>query len=420
MLSLFLIGSLTVHAATQTTPPASVSPLAHHVAMRLQTRLVQRGVSALTIPALEQLVIMRQALLRSSVQISFTAADGTVFPPMNVFLQAHPEWIIFSASKTAASFMLDANAAHQFLISTDVPGIAPAVHSTVVGIQSENGVERMDMTGGLAKSGWIIDRTLMASEAVRLLTSGGGLLSLPVTYEAGTVDTPYGSLELLATGHSDFSTSIKARASNVRKAIGNVHSVAIAPGETFSFNHVLDFPIATSRGWMMAKTIFEGWQLRDAPGGGICQASTTTFRAAVNAGLPILERKSHSLYVHYYEMYGVGLDSTVFPFTQDFKFVNDTGNYLVLQTEVSGFDAYVRIFGKPDGRTVKLNGPYFYTNAPAGMRVNGRLLRANEIAWVRSITYVDGTTKNEQLVSVYKSVPKSVVKKYTTEEVAVK
>jgi vancomycin resistance protein YoaR len=238
-------------------------------------------------------------------------------------------------------------------------------------------------------------------------------ITVDATPTTGKIYLDGQELTLLGTGHSDFSTSIWSRMVNVRKAVSNVHNAIVEPGEVFSFNDILDYPIAPSNGWPEAKVIFGGWELRDAPGGGICQSSTTTYRAAAYAGLPILKRKNHSLYVHYYEKHGIGLDATVFPGKQDFTFLNDTGAPLVLQAFTDGFDAYVHIYGKNDGRAVTLEGPYFGANAPADMLVNNRPVRRNEIVWVRTISRPDGTVTREQFVSNYNAVPTSIVKKYT-------
>jgi hypothetical protein len=197
------------------------------------------------------------------------------------------------------------------------------------------------------------------------------------------------------------------------EAIGErVHNVVVPVDAEFSFNDVLGGPVTQSAGWQMALTIFEGVNLREAPGGGICQASTTVYRAALNAGLPIVEQKSHSLYVTYYEAYGVGQDATVFPGKQNLRFRNDTGAPLLLQSYYEGDDAYVHILGRPDGRQVTVDGPYFGSTAPADVQVNGRAVRGNEIVWVRTITSAEGAQTKEVLVSRYNAVPKSLVAKW--------
>ena len=68
----------------------------------------------------------------------------------------------------------------------------------------------------------------------------------------------------------------------------------------------------------------------------MCQIGTTLFRMSMNSGMPIVQRVNHSLVVSYYAdpvNGNPGTDATVYVPYVDFKFNNDTGNYLLLQTE---------------------------------------------------------------------------------------
>ena len=58
----------------------------------------------------------------------------------------------------------------------------------------------------------------------------------------------------------------------------------------------------------------------------MCQIGTTLFRMAMNSGMPITERRNHSLVVHYYQdpvNGNPGTDATVYDPLIDFKFKND-------------------------------------------------------------------------------------------------
>jgi vancomycin resistance protein YoaR len=165
----------------------------------------------------------------------------------------------------------------------------------------------------------------------------------------------------------------------------------------------------------MALGIFGGEDLRPVLGGGICQVATTVYRAAVHAGLPITKRANHSLFVTYYEKYGVGLDATIYPGEQDFTFFNDSPHYLLLQAYAEGDEAVVNVYGTPDGRSVALDGPFLSSNAP-DLMIKDRPIKINEIAWKRSVTYTDGRTAEEVLLSRYKAVPKRLKAEYTLVE----
>ena len=92
----------------------------------------------------------------------------------------------------------------------------------------------------------------------------------------------------------------------------------------------------------------------------MCQVSTTVFRAALNAGLPIIERNAHSYRVSYYEQDSApGIDATIYSPSVDLRFKNDTPGYILVASEYSKEKTSLiyRIYGKSDGRTVKITEP---------------------------------------------------------------
>jgi vancomycin resistance protein YoaR len=74
---------------------------------------------------------------------------------------------------------------------------------------------------------------------------------------------------------------------------------------------------------------------RDA-GGGVCQVSTTIFRSALNAGLPITKWYAHSYRLLNYELHewGPGFDASILQYGAkladwpDFEFENNTDGWL--------------------------------------------------------------------------------------------
>ena len=85
-------------------------------------------------------------------------------------------------------------------------------------------------------------------------------------------------------------------------------------------------------------------ELETGLGGGVCQVSTTVFNAAYEAGLPITSRTNHALYISHYPL---GRDATVDYPNIDLKFVNDTGNWLLLRTFVGSSSLVVNLYGTP-------------------------------------------------------------------------
>jgi len=94
-------------------------------------------------------------------------------------------------------------------------------------------------------------------------------------------------------------------------------------------------------------------------GGGVCQVSTTAFRAAFEAGYPIIERYAHGFRVGWYEP-PVGLDATVYAPQVDLKFLNDSPYYLLIETKVDRAAATLKFLfysTQPD-YTVAMEGPF--------------------------------------------------------------
>jgi vancomycin resistance protein YoaR len=164
-----------------------------------------------------------------------------------------------------------------------------------------------------------------------------------------------GIKEKIGQGESFFRGSSTARIHNIQTAAEQLNGQLVAPGETFSFNQALG-EISTITGYQEGYIIKEGQTLPDV-GGGVCQVSTTFFRAALNTGLPIEERQAHAYRVGVYEQESSpGLDATVYSPSPDLKFTNDTGYYLLIETVFSPADYHltVNIYGTNDGRRVAL------------------------------------------------------------------
>ncbi|MBE9473143.1 MAG: VanW family protein, partial [Chloroflexi bacterium] len=131
------------------------------------------------------------------------------------------------------------------------------------------------------------------------------------------------------------------------------------PGETFSFNHYLGE--VTAEAGYDESYVTAGEQLAIEVGGGICQVSTTAFRAAFWGGYPIVNRWYHHYRVRYYELRGagVGMDATVYSPQVDFRFTNDRPHPLLIETEVeeTAHRLVFRFYSTDDGRRVEREEP---------------------------------------------------------------
>lgn len=166
----------------------------------------------------------------------------------------------------------------------------------------------------------------------------------------------FGIKELIGRGYSEFAHSIPGRVHNVALAAAKLHGLLIKPGETFSFNTALGDVSATT-GFQPAYVIKDGRTVL-GDGGGVCQVSTTLFRTALAAGLPIIERRAHAYRVAYYEQAGfkAGLDATVFAPSVDLKIKNDTPGYILIQTktDTQNMTLSFELYGTSDGRKAEI------------------------------------------------------------------
>lgn len=157
--------------------------------------------------------------------------------------------------------------------------------------------------------------------------------------------------ERIGHGESFFKGSIASRIHNLTLTAARIHGVIIPPGGEFSFNDTVG-EISAATGYQTAYVIQNGRTVL-GDGGGVCQDSTTLFRAVLNAGLPITERWAHSYRVGYYEQNTKpGFDATVFSPSKDFRFINDTGNNILIEARVDNQASRltVDLYGKADGR----------------------------------------------------------------------
>lgn len=167
-----------------------------------------------------------------------------------------------------------------------------------------------------------------------------------------------GIVERIGKGESYYAHSIPNRIYNVGLAASRVSSALVAPGEEFSFNKTVG-EISAATGYRTAYVIANGrTELGD--GGGVCQVSTTLFRAAMDAGLPITERWPHAYRVSYYELNSKpGVDATIYSPSKDLKFVNDTPGHILIQAinDPANVHLIFEIYGTKDGRVATVTEP---------------------------------------------------------------
>jgi vancomycin resistance protein YoaR len=176
-----------------------------------------------------------------------------------------------------------------------------------------------------------------------------------------------GFTDIVAEATTYFKGSSEARIKNIRRATEKFHGIVVPPGDTFSFNEYLGE--VTAEAGFEDSLIIAGDRTAVGIGGGVCQVSTTAFRAAFFGGFEIVERWAHGYRVTWYETgIGPGLDATIYTPNVDFRFRNDTDHYLLIQTKVDeeADTLTFTFYGTPTGRQVTMEGPFEENVVPHG------------------------------------------------------
>ena len=176
----------------------------------------------------------------------------------------------------------------------------------------------------------------------------------------------YGIFSLLGEGQSRFVGSASGRIHNLSLAAERTNGVLVPPDSVYSLNKSIG-EISFATGYNTAYIITNGRTVL-GEGGGVCQTSTTLFRAILNAGLPVVSRYPHAYRVSYYEQDSpVGFDAAIFQPSMDLQFKNDTTNYVLVQSSVDTKTStlYFKIYGTPDGRSVEITKPVVSNVIPA-------------------------------------------------------
>lgn len=216
-----------------------------------------------------------------------------------------------------------------------------------------------------------VDTTLQRAQET-LFATGNRIVPLAFTYSlpqysSNVTAAELGITQLVGEATTYYTGSTQSRINNIIEGVDRMNGIIVAPGEEFSFNAWLG-DISVEAGFVQGKIIFGGRTV-EGVGGGICQVSTTLFRAALEGGFPITERNSHGYRVGFYEQNSQppGLDAAIFQPEADFRFMNDTPFHLLI--EASAFPAQqavqFRLYSTNPGRQVVMEGPTIRDVVPA-------------------------------------------------------
>jgi vancomycin resistance protein YoaR len=319
------------------------------------------------------------------------------------------DWVINSTNehKTQDAFVRNnislKNLSAHILLNKPMAATVPTLDSNSVS-QIENIIKTIDRPAVDAqmtiKDGWattfVPDQNGQAVDVYKLslmLAENLDQIDLPVITSIPQVKladlNSIGVKELVARGESDFSGSSKNRIVNVTVGSSKYNGLILQPGQEFSFNNYLG-DIDAAHGFKPEQVIkASGIELEF--GGGLCQVSTTMFRAAMLAGFPITQRRNHSFAVHYYSPQGT--DATIYPGSSDLKFVNNFTSPVVIRTYVDAPHVYFEVYGTKDDRVVTLETPVQFDRKSDG---------SMKATWTRHVT-INGQTTDYVAKSTYVS-----------------
>ncbi|TAL49954.1 hypothetical protein EPN81_04215 [Patescibacteria group bacterium] len=228
--------------------------------------------------------------------------------------------------------------------------------------------------------------------------------------------------EVLGVGTSSYKGSPTNRRGNIQNGVNLLNGLLIPPGETFSLLAALS-PFTYENGYL-PELVIKGDKITPEVGGGLCQIGTTTFRATMNSGLPVIARQNHSLVVSYYNdpsNGNPGTDATIYEPAPDYKFQNDTAHYVLFQAEnlTNTQELRFTFWGTRDGREGSYTPPVVSRWIPVGETVYTETLDLEpgveqcqgshigaDASFVYTVVNAQGETVETMFESHYRPLPR--------------
>lgn len=257
--------------------------------------------------------------------------------------------------------------------------------------------------------------TTAAASAVLTTTQ---VITLPVNTVLPTIDSnrvaEMGIVEQISEGTTYFAGSSRERIQNIVNAASKFVGAVVPPDKDFSFYRTVG-DVSTANGFVDS-LIISGDRTEVGVGGGVCQVSTTVFRAAFWGGFPIVERYPHGYVVGWYG--DPGLDASIFTPSADFRFLNDTGHFILVKPDVDSRKGRItfHIYGTKPDRTIEADkgvitkrerapDPLYEeddTLDPGVIKQVDWAKEGMDVTVTRTIRYGDGRVKRDQVVSHYR------------------
>ncbi|KKP88688.1 MAG: VanW family protein [Berkelbacteria bacterium GW2011_GWA2_35_9] len=350
-----------------------------------------------------------------------SSQENVVIPKEQIF-----NWLHFYASRTQVingqGYVLSVGLSTENIIS-DLTAVAKKINQEPINakLAISNGKATIFQP---AQDGLVLDKEKTTESIVSALSkSSDRKVEMTIRVEKAEIRDDnidnLGIKELIGTAETSYKNSPNNRVSNLTTGTKYLNGALIKPGESFSTIKALG-SISIENGYLPELVIKDNRTIPEI-GGGLCQVSTTLFRAVLNAGLPVTERANHSFRVSYYEP-PVGLDATIYSPKPDLVFKNDTTSWILIQgsTDPEKKTIKFELFGTKDGRKSQVDGPYVsnYINPPDPINEDDPNLNegttkqvekphqgASAVAYYKVFNQ-DGSIRTEQTFkSKYKALP---------------
>ncbi|MBV9356432.1 MAG: VanW family protein [Chloroflexi bacterium] len=239
--------------------------------------------------------------------------------------------------------------------------------------------------------GRALDEAATAAGIRATFLAGEHSLELPISVTRPQVSDQdpqsLGITEEIDDGSTSFAGSVPEKVWNIQLAARKLNGVVVPPGGTFSFNKEIG-PTTLEAGfkWGFGITTGDGG-IHTVPSvaGGICQVATTLFQPVFWSGYQLEERYWHLYWIPAYTSRGVvGLDVTVDSDSNlDFKWINPTSNYILIQASADDSNIYFGLYGKKPDWTVKVDDAVISNRTPADPHPSAQA--EPTLAWGRTL-----------------------------------
>jgi vancomycin resistance protein YoaR len=269
---------------------------------------------------------------------------------------------VLEGGKPVAKLSLDTERLASDLRTQFVPEVNRQPVNAQVGWNDNSGLVAIEPS----ETGVTLKASAFAEAVAASFLGGHDRVDIPVVVTRPEIDDQnldaLGIDTRLGHGDSNFDGGAWQRDENIYVATGLLNGTLVPPGGVFSFNQAIG-EITYEKGYVDADVVVAEQIGRDV-GGGVCQVSTTVFRAAILAGMPIAEWQPHTYRLSNYERdgWGPGFDASILQNSwqspeewPDLKFENYTGGWLLVEAWTDYPTMIVNIYGTDDGREVELD-----------------------------------------------------------------